>query len=522
VCVTCHAVHGVQEDPEAIGSGIDSRPPNANFLVIPQNTFQWTDYRPVANGNGARNYLCEACHQGADIDPAYGTVKLSRLTTTETGSWQPANPNPGHQSFSHPVDGMDPQTNMLWVHDFPDFWPSGDTSGTHIDLSGSNAMPTPICESCHTPHALAGGSVDRPDLAGHVQVASDTQYILRGTQSGVCNGCHHNPSTAGHHPVSDVYYRDQVTYLTGVPDMAGTDVTGCGTCHSLGGSSGQGMSHGWMSNPKEGYALDPSWIPYDNGRNQANPQFATSLGQTCINCHNYIRTGTAYQNSPTSGDGIPEESAYAVLGDGSHFMGVFTTTRTAWPGLGQRFGFNAFADSWNSSNIGGIPFSTGGGFSRFASTSSGYVLTCESCHELEPDKNAGDIKQLLLADYDEGDTANTHSWFCEACHTGNILKTSTSSDWLKIPGSGSDPLINDANPTMGNNIVSCDSCHQPHDAPTGSLTYILDAAEAHVNIGDSISAASAPQPFTNKVPRRNAGTGGWDYKDFCASCHPYN
>jgi cytochrome c553 len=157
--------------------------------------------------------------------------------------------------------------------------------------------------------------------------------------------------------VGDEFQTDQVSYLTGVAAASGSETTTCGTCHS---QTGGGAAHNWTTNPSSGggFALDPAWLPYDNGRSQPDPQFATSLGQTCIDCHNYLQTGTSYHASPTNADGLAIGSGtdfdnYDVLGDGSHFLGVFTNQRTTWPALGQRFGFNAFADSWSSTNING-------------------------------------------------------------------------------------------------------------------------------------------------------------------------
>ena len=120
------------------------------------------------------------------------------------------------------------------------------------------------------------------------------------------------------------------------------------------------------------------------------------------------------------------------------------------------------------------------------------VLVCESCHELEPDKN-GKVKHLLLAPYEEGRNGvdeypgddDGRDVLCEACHgnpegshpmTGSIVsrtdeELSLDVDWVRRNLLG----YATADEIWGGHVVlSCDSCHQPHDANSNSKTYCLD------------------------------------------------
>ncbi len=526
-CVTCHAVHGTQYDSLYISSGLatngnDDVTPNENFLVVYQDGATLSG-RFVANGQGDYNSLCEACHYSSSVvlDIGYGA------STTD-------NPNPGGTSFGHPVDDMDVINPGNWVSSFPGGYPTG------LGWAGVTPNPAVICSSCHGTHITADAA--RADNV-NANVAS-SQYILRNAMGNICADCH--TTSPGHHPVGIEFNSTGVDYLTntgtGVGNSSATEVLDCATCHASGGA------HNWTDAGAVG--LDSAWVPADNAR---AVQYDGDLSKTCMDCHYNLNGSANYNPVLTSGPdaGISTEAAYELHGDGTHYIGKLdprgnytlgTDNDSYWLSTALGGAINPQTTSWD-----GIANGVAGGLSRFGGTGVGAdtVLVCESCHELEPDKNNTNGTHLLLGEYTEqvngSYTRNTEE-FCEGCHLpagthpqyadtigrteGDPLNTSIDAvtrPWLANPGSGG--------PTMGDGATdefTCDSCHQPHSAATEAVTFILDV---------DTSVAGTQLDNTTDAPVLAYGTNS-DYSDtyanayddqtsmvvyqgFCNICHPY-
>ncbi len=475
ICVTCHAVHGKQPDEHDAGFTGVSEEPKPAFLSVEQSEGTISGYgRPVANGAGESNPLCEACH-GVGNNPARAH---GGIAWADGGH----NVNPGLPgTFSHPIDSY-PSGYDTGVSNFPDSWPLGSLS-----LAGDNVSTPLICETCHVPHPKAALEAGRGDV-----LPGAGAFILRApavkNQGGdaLCDMCH-TEEVAGHHPIDKAFDSAGVFYFQNSSGGPADRLT-CATCHV--------SAHNWVEPGWPG--LDPSWLPFDNGRsiNQAVDMYNPDMSKTCMDCH-YFMDGDGKSVSPTMGtaqtviETSSDEYLHYQIEDksmGTHYIGkihedgkwllapivdVFDTTRT-WKAQALEYS-SGLADGW----------SRFGGQNRVGSR----VLVCESCHELEPDKNGG-FKHLLLAPHEEGNNGmNEYSGdsdgrdiLCEACHgvpagthpmTGSIVtKTNevldTNADWVRRETLGY--------ATMGiEGSMSCDSCHQVHDANTNSYTYCLDA-----------------------------------------------
>ena len=508
VCATCHAVHGLQWDnAESVLDSTDNFVPGNNMLVVDQTAITLSG-RSVANGlNDAYNALCEACHvngAGANIDAYYNADAPS--------------PNPGGTDFGHPVDDMELASDTSWVTGFPTDWPSGSTSP--VDLTGNNTnitAPYIICESCHTPHPEANaGRSDDSRLAGGG--FTDSDYILRNQIENICADCHTQAaSPTVHHPVG-IAYTSRPAYLT---SDGGT--LACSTCHAGTGA------HNWGGVGMVG--LDPDWIPSDNARNisavQAD-QYALSMGITCMDCH--LTLSGANGQSPTLFDGIVGEAEYDAIGSGTHFIGL----------IGGNSSYAANSNAYWSSEMGAasnvqalnwpdVGSKTETAWSRFGGTAAAPVLVCESCHELEPNKNSG--VHLLLGTFTESpDVATTG--FCETCHdpvgthpmtndtitrteANRNLETSIVVDWLQTP---TDPNLS----AMGNDVFSCDNCHQVHDANTNSTSFILDVANDTALVATSVAVSRRTvAPYSATYATEYQASPGSDHSGFCDQCHPY-
>jgi len=512
-CVTCHAVHGGQIDAQDNTSGqvsFTAYSPNTNYLAIAQASISaaWTNGRSVANGNAGYNFLCEGCHGN----------------------------NPGGAgTFSHPVDNV-ASTYDAGVTAFPANWPVGAGGGT-------NVSPDPICESCHAPHPTADAA--RADLNN----AGGAAYILRDDLIAICSDCH-TGTIGGHHPVGMAYNASGVTYLRNTSGGGSVTLT-CATCHN-----GSGGAHNWTAPGAIG--MDNNWKPANNGRStaQATDMFNADMSKTCMDCH-YAMDGNAASVSPTLGTGataaVGLESKFETLNNsmGTHYIGLIHKANTNWK---DNTAVNIFSttQTWRGLLPGYDNSVVAPGWSRFGGDATNSVLVCESCHELEPDKNvgAGANKHLLLARYGEGangddgtgDT-NGRDVLCEACHgvppgthalTGQTVSRtgaalSTSGSWLRGTVLG--------NATLGTNKLSCDGCHQPHDANTNSYTFILDApatvafpSGSQTTVGAGTVDAGQPEA-TAGYPTANGSAGtyatptlagkGGSFTGFCDQCHTY-
>ena len=464
-CLTCHAVHGLALDREAYGDSALAHPPNPLFLATPQAEGTVAGYgRTVANGAGHTNSLCESCH-----------------------SVHPGRPG----LFSHPTDSFPSGTDM-GVEQFPEGWPEGDVS-----IAGQNVSPTPICETCHVPHPEAAVQAGRRDV-----ITGAGAFILRApvhrSEGGtvLCDNCH-STEMADHHPINRIYDSSGVPYLRNAGAGPG-DVLTCSTCHW--------GAHNWA---QPGWAgLDPSWLPYDNGRDvlQAEDMYNPDMSKTCMDCH-YFMDGDGASVSPTLGPSQsvidPNDAEYehyqaADRSMGTHYIGrihqnddeliwlnepiidMFDATRTWREQRPDSDYTDGLADGW--SRFGG------------ENTRDKRVIVCESCHELEPDRNRG-FNHLLLAPYEEGRNGayeygsedDGRDILCESCHgnpegshpmTGSIVSRTDETlnieaGWVREEFLG----YATAEELWGKGLLSCDSCHQPHDANSNSRTFCLDVPE---------------------------------------------
>lgn len=519
-CVTCHAVHGGQIDAQDNTSGqvvVTAYSPNVNYLAIAQASAAtgWSGGRSIANGNGGYNFLCEGCHTN----------------------------NPGFAgTFSHPVDNV--AGTYQAVTNGPTFpgtavnWPVG---------GGTGGNPDPICESCHVPHPTA----ERTATSPRADVSNDAKaYILRDDLNNFCANCHVG-TIGGHHPVGMTYDAGGVTYLRNT-GAGGAQTLMCGTCHN-----GSGGAHNWTAAGL--IAMDNNWKPANNGRNaaQATDMYNADMSKTCMDCH-YAMDGNAASVSPTLGAGataaVGLETAFNTLNTsmGTHYIGLIHKAATNWRDNTAIDIFNT-TSTWRTL-LSLTDNSVALGWARFGGDVTNPVLVCESCHELQPTRNVGGgrSQHLLLARYGEGNNgddggsgndANGRDVLCEACHgvppgthavTGQTVSRtgvalSTTASWLRASPLGY--------ATLGTNKLSCDGCHQPHDANTNSYTFMLDApatvtfpsgSQTTVGVGTletTNPAATTAYPTATGAAGTYAtptlqGKGG-SFTGFCDQCHTY-
>ncbi len=509
-CVTCHAVHGVQLDSiYPLGMA-----PVANLLTIDQPT---ANGGSIKNGDGdPRNALCEACH-GTDAG-ATATIDAS-TGVAYTGSLRV---NPGSTIGTHPVDDLG-AAGSASVGAFPAGWPVGSAAGT-------NVSPAPICESCHTPHPNANSG------RASIFTASGT-HILRGSEDDtsvdyVCTKCHTFAEGAGHHP-SNVAMPEAGPIADSLIGNRDGTLT-CGDCHEAGSGA-----HNWAG---AGVGLDPDWEPAGNGRGLAADERVTAgASKECWDCH-YKEGASDGPTANIDDDGSAvghtwrtDSPSYQDIGSGTHFLGDTTMAYN----LGNFGGaFDATSDNW-----------TGQGqanprWSRFDGDGVGTgTVVCESCHDIEADKNVPDTAMLLAYYADGSTTADADpSGLCEGCHgtqpgggnphpmTGDnvtrmndTLSTSRTGDDRFIRATGI--ITSESNATFpASDAMNCDSCHQPHDADTEGGTYIYDSGE-HVTVGAGIAVHDVTNDGTGTTPDAFGNVRGvaLNIEDatFCDSCHYY-
>ncbi len=540
MCGSCHAPHGVDTDEASPSAELF---PSQMLLVFRQGAGIGSE-AAVANGNGdANNRLCESCHYttASTVNAATGAAYSPTTWNaggaaygTAGGTNYNKQPNPGGTAYTHPVDDLGAQyTGGTSVTAFPTDWPVGSTAGT-------NVSPGPICESCHTPHPAANNAA-----RGSITVSNGTP-ILRDTNTLLCGRCH-TGMLGDHHPVGAGIMTARFNWNSGVGGAAigtgsGTDLS-CGDCHRGNGA------HNWLGMSQVG--LDNNWIPSNNGRGAGDVVGGTNLPQygndSCKLCH--IGPSGSLHASPTKNSGDAgtavthswrSNTGYTDLGDGSHFIG--DNVSNIYPG-GWFAGsaFNATTDVWD--NTIGTTGTAKGGWSRWYNTVG--AVGCQSCHELEPDKNVTGTP-LLLAWYKDGDTeannvANDPSSFCQGCHgqtpgggtphpmTGSTIGAAVTN------GRGTTTLMTTPGPTTyvaagaptrtppggaagtstfpGTDMMNCDSCHQPHDAASAGGTYIYEAPAANV------TATTAPPLNAQNNPGRGSSAVGLQDMNFCNQCH---
>lgn len=496
-CGSCHAVHGVES---ADGGQMLANTPNEDLLAL-DNGGDMGGHHNGGQGTADANGLCEACHDtGATTYDAGAAANYAGTL----------NPNPGGTAYTHPVDDLGSANEA--VSAFPSSWPYSTTT------PGAGTIGGALCESCHMPHPRQSTVAQTSSPA---TVTSGT-HILRNSDQGICDDCH-TGVVADHHPTSVPMggYTDN-DINTGV-----AATLECGDCHSGNGA------HNWLGASQVG--LNPNWEPTQNARGSADaigqngtfsgPNGAVALSKECVDCHNSRVSTGAPTNNSANDNSVVRGTEYQDAGEGTHWIG---TNGSAGAGVTYASGtlndgtslFNATTTAW-----------TAGGWSRWG-TNDGDVV-CESCHELEPDKNATG-SALLLHPYTEGRAVSGDtSDFCQGCHGvtpgGGTPHPMTDDVITKARDSGVGPdgttsrstttLITFAttasymtanmtgNTTIpATNQMNCDSCHQPHDTPTTAGTWILDTPSANVPTGaaaGNVSPASA------------------NYQAFCIECHAY-
>lgn len=573
VCVSCHAVHGVQDDSAASVTatpGVRQVVPTTNLLARIQGVQDYS--MSVANGNGnARNNLCEICH----FDTAWSDNEF--LMNNGTSYAGTNRPNPGGTQYTHPID--DAVVINEAVSAFPaagaNVWPQGSGGGV-----GGAGNPKPICESCHVPHPYRAQAIkNRPDVRGpaaanYTDSTPGAAFILRDDVGQICTDCH-NQNVANHHPVSVATTEIMGTGASwtvsfnsafgagGAAIGNGDSKLECSDCHNMTGA------HNW--NVANGVGLDPDWEPTDNGRGTNDVVNGVTVNQskTCEECHYRLRTpGTKTVGTPThaSANDWASEAEFQKTGTGTHFLGAVNTTSTdtsvkQWTQggiVGKTSGFNPTTDAWT--NGAGNAWSRWDGATS-GTTGGGLHLVCESCHELEPDKNATGSKLLVyyFQDAVDGGTASAHpgartgdngatSYFCEGCHgvngptnthamtsdtvsrTNAALSTSVAAGSFLDAAAPKGQPLNASGATYGTpaygyptfpgtNQMNCDSCHQTHDANTASGTFILDAPEAYVVDTGTANGArgGAGHPVGDLDPTNRTV----EYTGFCDQCHRY-
>ncbi len=545
VCVSCHAVHGVQDDTDP---STPIQLPAGNLLAVTQSPGTMAINPQAYNGdNYAANFLCESCHHNSDAAAAWANPAAwstaGNFTQNDTTAYAGTHwPNPGATPYSHPID------DATIVNDAVDAFPADWPKSSYLAASVGNA---PICESCHIPHPARALQKSRVDID---VIAGAGEFLLRNNHIDICARCH-TSALAEHHPISGGNPARNMPNLAGV-DIPGTgaddgrigdsdDMLECADCHNA------TAAHNWLT--ANGVGLDPDWEPADNGRSDvmATDRLAANASRTCEQCHYRLRTGANIDPNiltPTHNatDEWASETEFQKDGLGTHFLGDVTAANIDWTTgstTGAEGTFNPTTTAW-----------PGGGWSRWdallsdntTAATEGQHLVCESCHELEPDKNINGSKLLLFA-YAEGETVTAndpYSYFCEGCHThdgpanthpltanfvsrtGNQIDTNSAYLDINAPtalgGYTTYPPANNAKGTPGE--MSCDSCHQVHDASTNSATYILDAPPANVANPDALFENDRGEPVLTlggghiNHPRGNLDV---DYTQFCEQCHMY-
>ncbi len=544
MCGSCHAPHGVDIDETLPSAELFPSPD----LLVYRQSFGSGDEEGSANGNqDGNNRLCEACHTRGDkptINPPGGIpyVATSWNAIGQGGTSQETaygkQPNPGGTSYTHPVDDLG-STSPASVTGFPPGWPSGGPAA-----GGANVGPVPICESCHTPHPAANN-----EARASVEAGNGTP-ILRTATYLLCERCH-GTSWSGHHPTGQGLMTTRFNGASSLVGPGGNGMIGngdsnltCADCHNGSGAH----NWGWM-----GVGLDPDWVPPNNARGPEDkvggylgmPDNAAHFADSCKQCHMCTQDGTPHQSPTKNGkdDGSlvthdwRSSEGYEDLGEGTHYIGDNLTNLYA-NGYFAGTAFNAVSDVWD--NVTGTTGTARGGWSRWYGKLGS--VGCQSCHELEPDKNVPGTA-LLLAWFNDGQTealnnANDPSSFCEGCHgrtpaggnphpmTGATIGRAltggrTPPTLMTKPGPGvflgeGAPTRNGGTSTFpGDDMLNCDSCHQVHDAATAGGTYLYEAPSSHVT---GVPTVFGPP---NYLPLRGSSTIDLEDRGFCKQCHSY-
>jgi predicted CXXCH cytochrome family protein len=501
-CVTCHMVHG--------RNGATNADPNPDLLV-----FYQTENGVTGQANGVdvdtNNALCEACHRGAAPATATGTYAGTFF------------PNPGAGTGTHPVDDYYLLVDA-GVTGVPAGWPTG------ITTRADGGSPHLICESCHTPHPLQ--SVTRGQT--NVVAPGTNNHILRNADRLICDNCHTGTGVANHHPIgAGIMGTRFVDSSIGNNDA---DLT-CTDCHNGSGA------HNWLGAGQVG--LDPDWIPFNNGRGTETEaaRYVANTSVECVKCH--TNSGAHYSPDRAVAGGFHSNANYQARGEGSHYIGSFDAVNWTWGGTAlnpdgsQAAGANFVNDPWDQATAGGAYT----GYSRFGGiAAASAVVTCESCHELEPDKNNG-YGHLLLAPYTDGTAAQSRSILCEGCHSpqgtsgGNAHpQTGSTISRAQSAARPSGVLLQTATTGYADagargdttypaaDQMNCDSCHQPHGTVAVAGTYILEDSAAVTSAMTGTPALAVPATqvgyaFAGVRYAPAQATNALNFQPFCALCH---
>jgi predicted CXXCH cytochrome family protein len=514
-CNSCHSVHGVES---ADGGVTVASTPNEDLLAV-AGTGTMSGHANGGQSASTLNPLCEACHVGADsganatYDP--GTA------ATYAGTYKP---NPGGTIYTHPVDDLGAFASVGVGTNFPkagdnqaNLWPR--RSGV-----GGNVGDAPVCESCHMPHPNASAVAQ---TSAPATVATGT-HILRDAEAPLCSRCH--GTVPGHHPAGVAMGRFADTNI--VP--SGTTLE-CGHCHSGNGA------HNWSAARQVG--LNANWEPANNARPHSAGQTNANMSKECVDCHLPATITAAYasptQNAGASGDTVVSTKAYRLQseytdsGEGTHYLGTTTIAYDCGVvGTGTTASaFNPTTTAWTAASTG-----TGKGAISLWGSAAG-TMVCESCHTLNP-AWAADNTSLLPVYYQEGAQVASEAYrnqFCTGCHgatpgggTPHPMSQSTitkaqeigraTTTLITTTGSYADKGIGQTLPGAwaGNSTypaadrMNCDSCHQPHDAPTNAGTWIVDTLRASITAGVTLGNASPGKTATPAA-----------YQTFCLECHTY-
>lgn len=498
-CVTCHMVHG--------RDGVTSAAPNMDLLVF----YQTEGANGAANGAATdpNNALCEACHQGPAPATAAGVYGGTLF------------PNPGAGSGTHPVDDYYLLVDA-GVTAVPANWPTG--GGARAD----GGSPRLICESCHTPHPLQSVTRALTNVVG----TGTNSHMLRNADVLICDNCHTGTGVANHHPIgAGIMGTRFVDAAIGNGDVNLT----CTDCHNGSGA------HNWLGAGMVG--LDPNWEPFNNGRGveAIGNRFVANTSKECIDCH--TNSGAHFSPDRAVAGGQHANAAFQARGEGSHFIGSFDAAGWTWggtainPDASQAAGPNFVDNPWDQVGVGAAYT----GYSRFGGTSdANAVMTCESCHELEPDKNNG-YGHLLLAPYTDGTTTQSRSILCEGCH--NPQGTATGTAHPQTGSTVSRAVTNGLTPALATattryadagargdttypavDQMNCDSCHQPHGTVTVAGTYILEDSTAVTSAMTGTPAISTVATevgyvFANVRYASPQAGNALNFQPFCALCH---
>lgn len=487
-CSTCHAVHGNETDVYSAADGssiVTSANLGYNHLTVRST-------EPTATAPFVAP-ICIGCHFNT-MDAAGVGAGPGLQTTT---------------SYSHPIGTQ----RINWV--FP-------TLDTSVGYKWGGANDAIVCQSCHDIHygqprtSLLYGTIDAPST----------------TSNRNCLNCH-TFGTMVHHPTDVVPPAAMVTawtkstapiawgpplvrttagnvpYTTFTNPLGGSNIIKCATCHYQTGA-------------------------HNNTGPFNDLQVSFPNSEICVDCHSFnpsVHT-TVYSGFSSA---VPNSN---ITANASHYIGNIATPgyrrTSAWPTTGYS--------------------------SKYATTGTGLNATtgaiiCQSCHTLKMTGGNGTGPTITLNDAHANhvrasvslmiETAGNRSEdyapaadLCTGCHGAQ-----------PAGGSGTTSGGTQTHPTVSNNmtpigdavlsakitatwtaqgsvsktaggLLSCESCHRPHDAANGSGALILEGAGSASNKFSGTGTLIFDRTGYNGTGG-NAGLRYTEEATFCNMCHNY-